>query len=117
MPSESRDRIDLHEVLGTIRRGLPLIVISTLLLGGVALALSLTQTKRYAAEASLLFRDPAFDQKLFGSTFQPPAQDPDRQAATNVQLVGLKQVAERTAARSDVALTADQVEEAVKVAA
>jgi len=117
MASESQDRIDLHEILGTLRRGLWLIVGCMLLLGGAALAVSLTQTKQYAAEASLLFRDPAFDQKLFGSTFQARSQDPDRQAATNVQLVGLKQVAERTADRLDVELTAKQVENAVEVAA
>jgi succinoglycan biosynthesis transport protein ExoP len=117
MASESQDRIDLHEILGTIRRGFWLIAASMIIVGGAAAALSLTQTKQYAADASLLFRDPAFDQKLFGSTFQARSQDPDRQAATNVQLVGLKQVAERTARRPDVTLTAEQVTDAVAVAA
>ena len=41
MASESQDRIDLHEILGTLRRGLWLIVACMLLVGGAALALSL----------------------------------------------------------------------------
>ena len=92
-----------------------LIVGCMTLLGGLALGMALSQPKQYTASASLLFRDPAFDQKLFGSTFLSGSKDPDREAATNLTLVGMKQVADRTAARSDVALTSKQVRDAVKV--
>ena len=86
------------------------------LLGTAAFSMSLSQPKQYTAEAALLFRDPAFDQKLFGSTFLGGSRDPDREAATNVALVGMKQVARRTAARADIDLTAKEVQAAVVVA-
>ncbi len=65
----------------------------------MALIVSVTAEKRYTATASLLFRDPAFDQKLFGSTFVAPAQDADREGATNIRLVSLRVVADRAARR------------------
>jgi polysaccharide biosynthesis transport protein len=64
---------------------------------GAAVAFSLLQEKEYSAEASLLFRDPQLDQKLFGSTFLEESADPAREAATNVSLVSLDAVAVRTA--------------------
>lgn len=68
-------------------------------MGAAVLALSLSQQTQYTATASLLFRDPQLDQKLFGSTFLAPSTDPDREAATNVRLVSLDVVADRTQRR------------------
>ena len=65
----------------------------------VALGFSLLQPPRYAATASLLFRDPGFDQQLFGLRYFGPSSDPGRQAATDLRLVSLDAVARRTAAR------------------
>jgi tyrosine-protein kinase len=64
-----------------------------------ALAFSFSQEKQFTASASLLFRDPGFDQKLFGSQVFEPSSDPNRQAATNLKLVSLETVAARTARR------------------
>lgn len=64
-----------------------------------AFGLSKSQTNEYTASASLLFRDAGFDQKLFGAQTFERSTDPDREAATNVQLVSLDTVAERTARR------------------
>ncbi len=69
------------------------VVAGTLLVTGLAYGYSQAQQKQYEATASLLFRDPAFDQKLFGSTFFQPSQDPDREALTNTTLVGFDVVA------------------------
>ncbi|MDQ3849458.1 MAG: polysaccharide biosynthesis tyrosine autokinase [Actinomycetota bacterium] len=74
-----------------------MIVLSIAVLSGSALALSLSQQKQYTATASLLFRDPRFDEKIFGSAVFQPSVDPEREAQTNVRLVQLDQVAERTA--------------------
>ena len=60
---------------------------------GTATVFSLTAQKEYSADAGLLFRDPGFDQKLFGTTFLAPNRDPAREAATNVKLVSLDIVA------------------------
>jgi len=73
------------------------VVVSVVLISGLAWGYSNAQQKQYEATASLLFRDPAFDQKLFGSTFFQPNQDPDREALTNTTLVGFDIVAQRAA--------------------
>src|SRR6478752_3759523 len=83
--------------LAVLRRHLRVVLICALLTPAAALGFSLVQQKEYLATASLLFRDPGLDQKVFGSTFQQPTQDPTRQAATNVRLVSLDIVADRTA--------------------
>jgi len=64
-----------------------------------ALAYSLTQEQQYSASSSLLFRDPGFDEGLFGGqgTGGGGQSSPEREAATNERLVGLPEVAARTA--------------------
>ena len=115
MLNQASERIDLHEVFRLLRRDWALITACVVLLGAAFVAMALSQPKQYSAEASLLFRDPAFDQKLFGSTFFGRSADPDREAATNVALVGLEQIAERTAARGDIDVTRQQVQASVTV--
>jgi len=78
-----------------LRRRLPIILLVVALSSGGTLAFSLLTEKKYTATAKLLFRDPGFDQKLFGSSVLAPSQDPAREAATNVALVGLDTIAAR----------------------
>jgi polysaccharide biosynthesis transport protein len=85
------------DILRAIARRWPLVLTFTLVVPAVALVMSLSQPDEYSASASLLFRDPAFDQKLFGSSFLDDSDDPDREAATNLELVSLDAVAVRTA--------------------
>ncbi|HEX8066711.1 MAG TPA: polysaccharide biosynthesis tyrosine autokinase [Thermoleophilaceae bacterium] len=84
-------------LLHILRRRIGVVLACALLLPGAALAFSLAQEKQYSASSSLLFRDPQFDQKLFGSTVFEPIRDPAREAETNVKLVSLDVVADRTA--------------------
>ena len=93
------------------------IVVSVLLISGLAFGYSKAQTKQYDATASLLFRDSEFDQKLFGSTFFSPSRDPDREAVTNTMLAGFDVVARRAAARLGKSLTPKQLSDMVTVAA
>ncbi len=86
----------LSTILRVLRRRVAIVVVCALVVPASALAFSLSQEKQYSASASLLFRDPQLDQTLFGSTFLAPSNDPDREAATNVKLVSLDVVAERT---------------------
>jgi capsular exopolysaccharide synthesis family protein len=92
-------------------------LLCVLLAPTAALAVSLLQEKVYTAKASLLFRDPQFDQKLFGSTFVQESQDPAREAATNVELVSLEEVAARTARRLGRGFSGDDVSDAIEVEA
>jgi receptor protein-tyrosine kinase len=85
-----------RDVLTALRRRIGLIALCVLVTAGAALGFSVLQEEQYTAEASLLFRDPGFDQRLFGgSVFQ--VEDETREAATNVELVSLEVVADRTA--------------------
>ena len=88
----------LQKTLHILRRHWRLLALCTFLVPFVALTLSAFQEKRYTASAFLLFRDPAIDEKVFGTSFFAPGTDPEREAATNVKLVSLGAVAERTAA-------------------
>ena len=105
---------DTRRILAGLFRRAPLIVACTLLTAGTALVFSLLQTKQYTADASLLFRDPGFDQRLFGSS-APQAPDPTREAATNITLVSLAAVADRTAASLGGGLTGDEISNKVSV--
>src|SRR5215208_7306718 len=97
MSSDQDQALSLRTVVVVLRRRLLVVLICLIGVPASALALSLLQEKQYTAEASLLFRDPGLDQKLFGSTFLQPSRDPNREAATNVKLVSLDAVAARTA--------------------
>ena len=97
------------------RRGLTL-AICLLLTPAAVYAVSASRQEEYSSSASLLFRDPQFDQKLFGSTALPPSTDPDREAATNVKLVSLEAVAGRTA-RALGRLTGPEIQKKVTAAA
>jgi succinoglycan biosynthesis transport protein ExoP len=104
---------DLRRFLQVVRRRVWIVVLCAVLVPAAAVAVSATQQKKYTAEATLLFRDPQFDQKLFGSTFVPNSTDPERQAATNLELVSLETVAARAAKRFP-GVTPKQVSDAVE---
>jgi len=80
-----------------LRRRAGLIVLCVVVTTGAAFGFSELQQKEYSASASLLFRNPGFAEELFGTTPSPTNPVPAREAATNVKLVGLAVVAERTA--------------------
>ena len=67
-----------------------------LLAGALAFFLSATRPDRYTADATILFREASFDQQLFGGG-GGFVIDPDREAATNVGLVSLDEIAQLTA--------------------
>ena len=98
MPNELDEPAPLHDLLAVLRRRIAVLVIAVVALPAAALVYSVTADKQYTATAKLLFRDPGFDQKLFGGPVLAPSIDPAREAATNVGLVSLDPVFERAAA-------------------
>src|SRR4051794_9082804 len=98
----------LATVFRILRRRWLAVVSCCLLVPAGALAFSLSQEKQYTGSASLLFRDPGFDQKLFGSQVFEQT-DPNREAATNVTLVSLKTVGARAARRLRLTSVEDKV--------
>jgi receptor protein-tyrosine kinase len=116
--SPDRDQaFSLRTAFVVLRRRLPILLICLIGVPASALAFSLLQQKQYTADASLLFRDPGFDQKLFGSTFVEPPRDPEREAATNIELLSVEAVAARTAQVLGGQLSPDAVTQKVDVVA
>src|SRR5436190_2579718 len=105
---------DLERVLRTLRRRAWLIFLCGVIAAGAAVAFSLTQEKKYTAEASLLFRDPGIDKNPFQSN-AADTTDAQRQAATNLRLVSLPDVAERTSKRLGGHPTESEIERNVSV--
>jgi capsular exopolysaccharide synthesis family protein len=110
-------RGELDRVLHVLRARRGLIALCTILVTAATLVFSLSQQKLYSASAGLLFRDAQLDQKLFGSSTLPPSSDPSREAATNVNLVNLEAIAQRTAAALGGGATAVSVAGKISVAA
>ena len=107
----------LLAVVRVLRRRLGLILLCLVLLPAAALAYSLTQEELYSASSALLFRDPGFDESLFGGQAFAGSQDSSREAATNERLVGLGAVADRTAEAIGRGVTPSVVREALDITA
>jgi tyrosine-protein kinase len=87
------------------RRNWILLLVCFLLVPGAALAYSLAQTPEYTASASLLFTEK-----------NTSLADPERAAATNLQLVSLDRVAAHTAQiLPDAGLSAEEISDKVSV--
>ena len=115
--SRKLEAVSLLDMLRPLYQRLPVILAAIAVLGGGALLYSLLTPQQYTATAKLLFRDPGFDQKLFGSTVLAPSQDPAREAATNVALVELDTISIRAAGALEGRLTPAQIRDKVEVLA
>jgi Mrp family chromosome partitioning ATPase len=89
---------DLGDVVGVLRRRLPVIVLAVVLAAGAAYFLAARQPDVYRADATLLFRDSNVSQLVTGVATGSPGT-PERNAATNLGLISLNTVATRTATR------------------
>jgi capsular exopolysaccharide synthesis family protein len=85
--------------LRVLVRFAPLIVLIVIVAGATAYFLSSTQTKKYEATSTLLFRQSDVVDQLFGTGVNAVASDPTRQAATNVALISLDEVDLRVSKR------------------
>lgn len=115
IPPNQAERPELERVVATLRNRWALIVVCFAATTVAALGFSLTQAKEYSASASLLFRDPGFAQALYGTAVLSTNPDPAREAATNLTLVSLGAVANRTAAALDRGLTGPEVKGKIAV--
>src|ERR1044072_6231771 len=115
-PTDGGWRLTAETLLNVSRRRFWVVLVFAIVVPASALGWSLRQDKEYTATSQLLFRDPGFDQRLFGTTVLQPSRDPERQAATNVLLVSNRQVAVRTARAHGPRYTAKEIERKLKVA-
>ncbi len=113
-PDDTNRQADLERVIAVLRRRAGLIALCFVVTAGAAFGFSELQTKQYSTSASLLFRNPGFAEDLFGTSASTANPVPTREAATNVKLVGLHVVAQRTAGELE-GLTAGEISGMVSV--
>lgn len=120
-PTGVRGESDLQAVLGAMRRRWILIAACALLTGLTAMLFSLSQEKEYSAKAKLLSRDPGFAQQAyvgflqqkFGNPADPGVALSGEGAASNLELVDLPVVADRTATALGQGATRDEIEDVI----
>jgi succinoglycan biosynthesis transport protein ExoP len=113
---QTRDNSALREFVRVIKRRRLVVIVCLLLVPAAALVWSLSQEKEYESTSALLFRTAALDQSLPGSSLLSNSEDPTRAAETNVNLVSLGKISERTAkAVDEPGVTAAYVADAVSV--
>src|SRR5712692_2791516 len=85
--------LSLEQILGIVRRRALWIALCAVLVAGAAYFVSKRQTKQYTATASLVFNNNQLSEQISGL---PTALNGNQQA-TNIRLVQLGDVGERTA--------------------
>jgi len=108
--------LGLEQVMGVLRRRAPWIVLCLVLAAAAAYGFSKHQTKKYTATASLVFNDNQEAQQVAGL---PVASSNSQQAqqTTNLKLVQLGDMAEKTASVLGQRLTKEAVSAALSVSA
>lgn len=110
-----RGRSALDTAVRAARRRIVVLLVCVLVVPVAAYVYSSTQTKQYTATANLLLRDLNLDQKLFNTSSFSASADPQRDANTNLKLIGLRAVAARTAAAVG-GVTAGEVQSMIAIA-
>lgn len=106
--------LDVKQLVRTLLRRAPLIVLCVVLAGAASFAASKQQRKEYTANASLYFRSAAQDQEAAG--LQPVASlNPQSDTDTNLKLATLPRIAVQTAIAVGHGLTPAQIAGAVTV--
>jgi capsular exopolysaccharide synthesis family protein len=103
-------------LLSTLRRRAHIIVLTMLLVGGVAAAVALTQGSSYESTAKLLFRQ-TIGPEINATGLMPSTPDADNLSANNAVVVGSRSVAEMTARRLGGDISPDDVQRDVVVSA
>jgi capsular exopolysaccharide synthesis family protein len=108
--------LSLEQVLGVLRRRAPWILLCFALVAGAAYGFSKHQTKKYTATASLVFSNNQLSQQVAGLAV---ANSNNQQAEqnTNLKLVQLGDMAEKTAIGLGQGLTKEKVNEDLSVSA
>jgi capsular exopolysaccharide synthesis family protein len=107
--------LDLRDVIRVLRRRVPVLLIAVIATPAAAVGVSMIQEDQYTAEATLLLRDPQFDQMLFAPGGLSPSSDAEREAATNVELVSLDVVAAGAAEELGREFTRESIRDAIEI--
>lgn len=88
--------LSIEQVLGVLRRRAPWILLCFVLATGAAYGFSKHQTKKYTATASLVFNNSQTNQQAAGLQALSGGSSQQAQQSTNLQLVRLGNMAEKT---------------------
>jgi succinoglycan biosynthesis transport protein ExoP len=92
-----QSKVDPGRWLGVLRRRAAWIVLCVVLVAGVAYGLSKRQTKKYTATAALVFNNNQLGQQVAGLQALNSSGNPQNQQATDLKLVQLGDMGEKTA--------------------
>src|SRR5690348_9535056 len=108
--------LNIEQVLGTLRRHGRWVALSFVLVTATAFLFSVGKPKRYTATAALVFNNSQLGQQAAG--LQPVnVNNPQAQQSTNVKLVQLGDMAEKTARLLGQGLTSKKVGASLSVSA
>jgi capsular exopolysaccharide synthesis family protein len=113
---QEQTNLSLEQVLGILRRRVPWILLCVVLVAGAAYGVSKHQTKKYTATAALVFNNNQPGQQIAGLPAVSSAS-PQAQQSTNVKLVQLGDMAEKTAGLLGRGLTKEHVKADLSVSA
>jgi capsular exopolysaccharide synthesis family protein len=114
LPENQTTGVDLRQVLSILRRQAWVIVACCAIAVGAAIGLSLREQKKYTSTAALLFNTPNAGQALL-SVGVAPQSNADRDAQTSLELVVLPVITQKTSTALKGAVSAAQVQQAIKV--
>ncbi len=112
---QGSEALNLQQILGIIRRRVPLIVLCVAVVAGAAWGFSKQQPKKYTATASLAFSSNQLSQQVAGL---PPTSSSNllAQQASNLELVKLGDMAAKTASKLGHGLTEEKVAQSLSIA-
>jgi succinoglycan biosynthesis transport protein ExoP len=112
-----KTNLSLEQMLGVLRRRAPWIVLCFVLATAAAYGFSKHQTKKYTATASLVFNSSQTNQQAAGLQAVSGGSSQLAQQNTNLKLVQLGDMAEKTASRLGQGLTKEKVTADLSVSA
>jgi capsular exopolysaccharide synthesis family protein len=114
---QDAEGLDLAKLLRVLRRRGLLIVLCVVVVAGATFAFSKHQTKKYTATASLVFNNNQLSQQVAGLQAVGSSGSQQPQQQTNLKLVQLGDMAEKTAGRLGQGLTRGKVIAGLSVSA
>ncbi len=110
---QDSEALDIAQALRVVRRRALLVIFCTVLVAAAAFGFSKSQEKEYTATASLIFRNTPLSQQVAGLSAATSSSELAQQVS-NIELVGLGDMAAKTAKR--LGLSEEEVRESIGVA-
>jgi tyrosine-protein kinase len=112
---QGSEALNLTHALGVLRRRAPLILLCAVVVAGAAFVFSKHQNKEYTATASLVFDNNPLSQQIAGLA---PSSTTNQfvQQTSNVELIGLGDVAAKTAEQLGHGMTEEKIRRSISVA-